>query len=247
MEKIPILLLTMVAVLGVYVLPSVSARFAGSHTIEVNTSKGGIVNLQCASCHTYIWDELNASALANNVITMHQNAAANSSFVGSSGIINLSIAQLDPNDQSRGCKMCHVMARNALNVKGTHTKITIRPCTVCHGNSTDDGLAATMWPFVNVGKKLANSTDGHSKFFVPLDGQTGDLPSSDFDGNYSKGFYACMACHTHVGINFNLVRPNSIDVGLTYTSDGWSLTNASINMSATNTTIASKEPVGLFS
>lgn len=244
MDKMPILLLTMVAVLGVYVLPSVTARFAGSHTMEVNKTAvagSGVFNLKCAQCHTYIADELNATATADNVITAHQNAAANSSFVGPSGQINLS-QTLSSTDTSRACKMCHLMSQNAVNAAGSHTRITIRPCTVCHGNSTDNGLATTVYPDANIGKKLANSTDVHRVFFLPLESETSDLASADYSGNYTKGFYACLACHTHVGINFRFVRPNSIDVGLSYTSVGWNLTNATLNMSATNTTIRSRPP-----
>jgi hypothetical protein len=244
MDRAPILFLTMVIVMGAYVLPSVTARFAGSHTMELNHTEGvegsGTLNLKCANCHTYIDDELNATANADMVITAHLNAAANTNFTGPNGEINLT-SNLDPNDASRACKMCHVLSQNSVNIAGSHTKVAIRPCTVCHGNSTDTGLAYSDFGTAgDMGRKLANSTDGHRNFFVPLDTTTSDLGNLDASGNYSNGYFACLACHTHVGVNFRFERPNSYDLNLTY--DGTWTGSKAANNSATNVTIRSRSP-----
>ena len=55
-------LLMGMVVVGVYVLPSVTAKFQGSHTMEFNASSNGVTNasgMDCGACHTYVQSELN--------------------------------------------------------------------------------------------------------------------------------------------------------------------------------------------
>jgi hypothetical protein len=80
----------------------------------------------------------------------------------------------------------------------------------------------------------------HSKFFLPLEGKAspyvsenenlagGCLAATDtwnctvglYSGsaNYTTGFYACLGCHTHLGLNKRVTRPNKMYVNFTYTT-----------------------------
>ena len=59
------LLLLAMVVVGIYVLPSVTARFAGSHTMEVNTSAGS-GGMSCGECHQYILLQAACPQVLNN-------------------------------------------------------------------------------------------------------------------------------------------------------------------------------------
>lgn len=247
-----------IIVVGVYVLPGVVATFAGSHSMEVNTTntfddnpdfyklgvcfgycheeEEKIENFpRCTECHPYILAELNATALSRNVLSAHTPPAQQT----------LSSADSDVN---YACIMCHHPPR--IDFTGSHTKVGVVPCTYCHGNSTDPGIFnfvtlgvdhpstitnKTAW----VGPQLANSADMHSNWFKEMEGSTFDGPNA----NFTTGFYVCMACHTHIGMNMKISRPQAFNINITRTELGISIGGPVINYS-TETVIYAQRAKG---
>ena len=66
----------LIAVVSIYVLPQVVAKFAGSHTAEVNPT-GTVDALDCVACHANILSELNFSTESQRVYQVHKDAAGN--------------------------------------------------------------------------------------------------------------------------------------------------------------------------
>ena len=255
-----VLLLIAVLVLGIYVLPSATAKFAGSHTWEFNASTG-VTGLKCGKCHVYIVSEINnsnAKALAGNAITAHLNASNATEYIGKGKPLNFSGpgATWDAT-YDNVCWMCHVVEGGA-SVSGTHTRVTIRVCTDvdCHGNynnQSDDGGTVTscdIWgeDHCNVTGRINNTADAHRNFYYPLTRYTSPYGNEN-GGQYDYGFVACLACHTHVGLDLNFTRPNKLSArfnltamtGSTQTSP-WNITKLEVNTSSTNTTVGGKAP-----
>ncbi len=264
-SRTSILMLLAIAVVGIYVLPAVTARFAGTHSVEFNTTDR-IGALQCEKCHDYIISEFGASDASMDVLSTHLLAAAEPGYVNDSGILNITETGSFASDANRSaCMLCHLITRNVtggLNV--THTKITIRVCTddQCHGAGVEDvgqttvgGVTGYTWASdaLNVTQKLAQPEDVHSKFFIPLDGERSNYVDQqgvgDGSGNYSRGFLACMACHTHLGVSFNLTRPTGIIFNFTTNLDsggmilGFSFDTMSLNQ--TNQTVGAIKGQGV--
>jgi len=211
------MLLLALLVLGIYVLPSVTARFAGSHTMEVNTTTGGPQNMACGQCHGYIVDELNATTKSDYVVYQHMVAAGASTV-------------------STVCKFCHT---TSTVIDGSHTQVTIKPCTdsTCHGNESSTEITR------NITGRLNNTADVHRGWYQGMESTTDPLGRVDASGTALKaGYYTCLGCHTHVGVAFNVTRPNSYNVTMTISgaSSDWVIVNnvAIGSETATNTSDA---------
>ncbi len=227
-----VLMLLAIAVVGIYVLPSVTARFAGSHTMEVNKTLG-MTGLDCAKCHSYIFDELNASASSQGVLGAHRGAALNDAFVYN--VTDGGTATLDTDnsgviEDSELCQFCH---RAKETITGAHTQVYVRVCTDtdCHGawklpngtvaNDTYMGSSGDRnWEYTAayIGQKLANTTvEPHANWFRGMWQQNSTYIWEDEAAqgtNYRTDYYACLACHTHVGMTIKLTRPNTLVINI---------------------------------
>jgi hypothetical protein len=241
------LLLIAVFILGIYVLPSAVAKYAGSHTWELNET-GGVTSLQCGKCHTYIKNEITAG-VTNDAMNAHLNASNNSNYVGIGKLINITNTPTGSLDDV--CWMCHIQELDA-TLSGGHTKVVIRACTDsdCHGDTTGTG-ACTVFPTgfgggvntsCNVTGNLNSSTDAHWNFYRPLTGLTSSIGNED-GGNYDMGFIACIGCHTHTGLDLNITRPQKLSLSLNLTSvtAGFNLTSLTVNYSNMTSSVGGKE------
>ncbi len=200
-QNVPLLLLALL-VIGVYVLPSIVATFAGSHTTEFNASVY-VKGLQCPDCHEYIWDELSLTDESRNVLQAHRNAAGNGSKVGNYTTNWLSM-DLDNTTNSSLCYFCHIVQINTSTgepLTPTHTQILVRVCTDldCHGNneSTDN----TAYDAGDIGPDLGNK-NAHERWFDGMS-KYGSTYKNETGANYTKGYWACLGCHTYVEMNIN--------------------------------------------
>ncbi len=246
-----VLMLLAIAVVGIYVLPSVTARFAGSHTMEV--SEDALVEgLMCEKCHTYIIDELYATAPSTDVIVVHLDAANESGYVNSTGILNITDSLGLTLENRSACMLCHLITKDRGGINASHTKITIRVCTdeKCHGQPEDpttlSGYSQYTSPLLNITAKLGADEDVHSKFYNPLEASDSQYVRQDGVA-YKRGFYACLGCHTHVGMEFNLTRPNNIRFSMYKNVTGGEMigfvfNDTSIDVSGNNETTSTKLP-----
>jgi uncharacterized protein YaaQ len=231
-------LLIGVVVVGVYVLPSVTAKFAGSHTMEFNASSTGQTNasgMDCGQCHGYISDELNATGTGgtDRVLQQHINALedtnyANDNTTGSGGFLR--IGNYTGITKTSVCPLCHA---TETRIDGSHTQVVTRVCTDvdCHGyNDTKFGTSAIVYGGQNVTQKLNKSTDVHQGWYTALEAvnsgramaneseysqhSTGGKPA------YGQGYLTCLACHTHFGMNMNISRSQSFNVNISINSAG---------------------------
>jgi hypothetical protein len=233
-------------VLGIYVLPTAVAKFAGSHTWEFNRT-GGVTSIECGKCHTYIKNEINSSDTVD-VMWAHLNASANSSYVGPGLTININNSPSGSLDDV--CWMCHVVQNEFATLGGTHTKVVIRVCTDtdCHGNET--GPYPIFGEAIrNVTGRLNNDADAHYNFYRPLTAWTSAIGQENTSlPNYDQGYISCLTCHTHVGLDLNLTRPQKLSLWMTLISvqTGWNATNLTVNMTNTSSVIGGKEPGSLW-
>ncbi|MFQ5800424.1 MAG: hypothetical protein ACE5HH_01725 [Candidatus Hydrothermarchaeales archaeon] len=223
-------------------MPSAVAKYAGSHTWELNDT-GGAAGLQCGKCHTYIVNEINYSGAVGDVAFVHRNASNYSGYVGSNQLIN--ITYTPSGSLYDVCWMCHVQELDA-TVTGGHTKVVIRACTDgdCHGDQTNSG-SCTLWTDdnrCNVTGNINSSTDAHYNFYRPLTAFNSTIGNED-GGVYDRGYIACLGCHTHVGLDLNLTRPNKLSLTMVLLSTGeWNATSLTVNYSSTNVSVEGKEP-----
>lgn len=233
-SKSALLLLAMVVV-GIYVLPSVTARFAGSHTMEVNTT-GGAQKMACGQCHQYIQDELEAGSQTDSVINAHRNATNDSAYMTALGLDRIAGGATS----AQVCVLCHT---TGAEIDGSHTDVTIRPCdsTFCHDYAaapSTDNLANTTK--LNVSDTLNNSADVHSGWYQAMVDTTDPLARMENGSDaMDAGYYTCLGCHTHVGIAFAVTRPQSINISLTIngSTSGWiNVTSVTVNESDINVT-----------
>lgn len=252
------LILSIVVVSGIYVLPSVIATFAGSHSMEVNTTgtlgdysdfytpgcgychegRNVLKNFpRCTACHEYILNELNATANSRNVLAKHTPPYTPFNEQGRESEVNYA------------CVMCHHPPK--INFAGTHTRVGVVACTYCHGNSTDPGVFdtgneghpakgrpnETAW----VGPKLASSYDGHSNWFKGMETTDSIYSFPGENRSFSAGFYACLACHTHLEMNMKLSRPQAFNVNITINaSGGVSIGGPTLNETSSKETYAQR-------
>ncbi len=255
-----VLMLLAIAVVGIYVLPSVTARFAGSHSMEVNQSDR-VSALDCEKCHDYILTELGATGQATDVLTAHRIAATNVLYVGEDGLLNITANLTDAGlaDANRSaCMLCHLVTRNVTgSLNTTHTHTTIRVCDddQCHGagvqQAGDVSVGGVVVPWatdaLNITEKLLNPADPHKKFYEPLNAVAAyEYVDEQTGQNYTKGFYACLACHTHVGVSFNMSRPTAIGFNMTASFDGADMAGftyeSSFDPGTRNITVAIRQP-----
>jgi hypothetical protein len=206
------MMLLALLVLGIYVLPSVTARFAGSHTMEVNTTLGGPQKMKCGQCHQYIVDELNATNASDYVTGQHMAAALVAT----------------PEDV---CVFCHT---SSTGIAGAHTQVTVKPCTEatsCHGQNVSDYKK-------NVTGRLGDDSDAHSAWYNAM--TTATDPTNRWT---DAGAYTCLGCHTHMGVSFNITRPDEYQLNLTVTYTGAvTVDDLWINTSSTNETQSEASP-----
>lgn len=225
-------LIIAMVVAGIYVLPGVVATFAGSHTWELNQTQpqnSRVLDLKCGECHQYIVNEI---TLGNNnglVGEKHLNASQNASYMNY--VANMTVAT----GYSNMCKLCHF---TNISATGVHTQVIIRPCTwsTCHGNSTDAGQPGFYAQAGAVGPKLGNNTEVHSNWFTALESSptTTNYTSPDGVSNVTMGYYTCLGCHTHVGIDFDITRLNKYV--LTIDKTGTYSASAATNTTSSNQT-----------
>jgi cytochrome c553 len=190
-------LLIILLVLGVYVLPTAFARFAGTHTMEVNKS-AGISGLDCIACHQIIFDELNATAASRATTQAHRNAAGNTSYTRN--WLNMTI---DNTSEVGVCYLCH---RPQTDVINSHTMGVVRACTDldCHGNN------GTVWnntayPSAGQVGRVLGGHNVHEPFFDGMSAYDSRY-INETGSNYTLGFWACLGCHTEVTVTRNLTK-----------------------------------------
>ena len=251
-----VLLLIAVFVLGIYILPSAVAKYAGSHTWELNETSR-VTGLQCGLCHTYIVNEINSS-ITEDVMWKHRNASNNSAFVGPTGVINISFTP--QGNLTDVCWMCHVVQNEYAATTGGHTKVVIRVCTDtdCHGDSSsgdNEGMCEVYTSGLsgansscNITGKISSTVDAHWNFFVPLEAIESSIGRENGSGNYGSGFFACLGCHTHVGMDLNITRPQKVSLWLNLTSitAGFNATQFSVNFTNMTSVVGGKEPGSVF-
>ncbi len=184
------LLIIFLAVMAIYVFPQVLATLAGSHTMEFNATGTG--SLECVKCHSYIFAELNATDDSRSVLQVHRNAAGNESYTRGW------IAQNITNTTDSGvCLLCHLG-----QVQNSHTKVFVRTCIDldCHG--TNESTNNTAYRVGSIGPDLGSKTNVHERWFDSMSGY--DSAYQNETGiNYTKGYWACLGCHTYVRVNIN--------------------------------------------
>lgn len=184
--KTGVLLLLFAIVAGLFIMPELTARFAGSHTMEVGTT--GAEGLKCTKCHEYILDELNATEASQAVYAKHRAAANDTTYT--QDWLNLTI---DNSTEFGVCQMCHLSQLASTNI---HTKAVVRACTdlACHGNNATTNN--TRYAAGNMGP-LLGSKNVHERVFDALSGIDSTY-YSETGAPYSRGFYLCLTCHTEV-------------------------------------------------
>jgi hypothetical protein len=175
----------------------VLAKFAGTHTVEVNQT-GGVQQLRCIECHEYAFDELN-STVAQSVLKKHKNAAGNSTYT-------LSWLQRSLNNQTDEgiCILCHGVIKAYENL--SHTGVVMRVCTDinCHGNN--ETTNNTMYSAGNVGPVLGN-TNAHEEWFDDM-GSYLTRHQNESGANLTRDYYTCLGCHTYTEVDISISRAN---------------------------------------
>lgn len=186
------LLIILLIVVAVYVLPFIIATLAGSHTMEFNVTGAG--SLECAKCHKNILAELNSTGNSRSVLQAHRNAAGNTSYT--TGWLTPNITNTT---DSGVCLLCHLAQ---VQVQGSHTQVLVRACTDldCHG--TNESTNNTAYDVGDVGLDLGNKTNLHERWFDAMSGYYSTY-QNETGANYTKGYWACLGCHTHVEVNIN--------------------------------------------
>jgi D-alanyl-D-alanine carboxypeptidase len=194
MRQITLVLFLLVIVTGVYVLPSVIATFAGGHTMEVNES--GVEALQCTDCHQYILDELNTTK-GRDVYEAHKSAAENTTYT--QNWLNMTINET--REKERTCYLCHQPQMPI----ASHTQTVVRACTDldCHG--TNESTNNTAYYAGNAGPRLGNQTNVHERWFDGMSGYDSTYVNES-NINYTKGYWACLGCHTNVEVSMNVTK-----------------------------------------
>lgn len=152
------------------------------------------------------------------------------------------------------CLMCHIVENQNIGIYGGHTRTTIRACTDgdCHGEHKNPTVMSNkVYDFgqtVNITAKLNSSSDAHKNFYRPLSEKasnytmedTTDTKDTTDDATYSAGFLACLGCHTHVGVQMQIQRPNIYKFNMS-TTDGvsWSVPEAPTANNTNFTTVIS--------
>lgn len=193
--RLTTLLVVALIIIGIYLLPTLAATFAGSHTMEVNQTTG-VEALRCTECHAYAFDELN-STIAQQVLQKHKNAAGNTTYTQSWLQRNLN------NQTTEGvCYLCHSVIKAYENE--SHTGVVVRVCTDinCHGNN--ETTNNTMYDVGNVGPILGGK-NAHEEWFDGMSNYT-TRHQNETLYNYTKGFFTCLGCHTEVEVEKYVIK-----------------------------------------
>jgi hypothetical protein len=96
----------------------------------------------------------------------------------------------------------------------------------------------------NITEKLSTGTDAHSGWYSSMNSINSSYAkanSSENGGNYTTGFYACLACHTNMGMSMNISRPQIFNINITTLSDMTINVSApEVNFSVMNNTFSLK-------
>lgn len=229
-------MLTSMVVAGIYVMPDIAATFAGGHTWELNKSLSAgsrVQTLQCGDCHQYIVSEMENAGGGANVFTAHLSAANGSFNAGFMGSLQLTRNATNKYDM---CIMCHTAN---ISVTGAHTMVIVRPCTStsCHGNATASGNSLMSQAAREAGPRLGNtSAEVHSSWFTNLTDNTLGSYTSDTGKRLTNDYYACLGCHTHVGVDFDIRRPNKYVLNIS--RDGAYDVNVTVNSTSQNQSVS---------
>lgn len=199
-------LLIITIIMGIYVLPSVFARFAGTHTMEINQTEG-IASFECQKCHQILHDELTATDAAGNTTQAHLNAAGNSSYT--TGWLSMTI------DNTTDYGICHFCHRPQAEMASSHTQTIVRACTDtdCHGNNdtTNNTAYPTAGQVGNIlgatwgGGQEVTSGNVHAPWFNGMSNYVHRY-QNETGTNYTLDYYACLACHTDVTVIRNTTK-----------------------------------------
>jgi hypothetical protein len=187
------ILIIFIVVASIYVLPLITARFAGSHTAEFNATSGPAA-MECTGCHSNILSELQATTESQRVFQIHADAAGNTSYVR-----DFLTSNITNSTDSNVCMLCHLAQTR---ITDSHTQLVVRACTDldCHGNNATTNN--TGYPTTgNVGIKLGE-TNAHERWFDALSG-TDSLNRNETGDYYSHSFWTCLGCHTGVGVDID--------------------------------------------
>ena len=206
-----ILIVVIIATIGILVLPSTISLFQGSH-LWYNLSGG--YGEKCLKCHADIYDEMTQSSYHDTVD-------------GSSGV------------SGRECYVCHranvsiVYANATTGQPGqeAHAASTIQ-CGYCHFNSSNPFNAPVAGGF---GKSdLASDSGSEAAHLSFLQGAI----------NSTLGYgenEACIACHTPVGVKFNITVPTQFNItarnSISGSSSYWNITAITLEDTITYTEI----------
>ncbi len=189
-----LMFLMIVAVIG---LPTMSARFAGTHTIERNKT-AVVKGLDCIGCHEYIWDELSATEDSRAVRDAHKRAVGNDSYTVDQFYMNISAYGLTSDTNHVLCYLCHVGALNASGdpLSPSHTQTTIRACADWHCHGLNESTNNTGYGVGNMTALLAVK-NVHERVFDSLN-SVNSLYVNETGANYTRGFFFCLVCHTEL-------------------------------------------------
>jgi hypothetical protein len=245
-------------VVGVYVLPSVTAKFQGSHTMEFNASSNGISNasgMDCGACHSYIQTELNATGEGgtDRVLTQHINALNNGLYANDDntdvGFLNIGNFSIALTETGKVCPLCHSAESS---IDGSHTQVVTRVCTDrdCHGYNVSNNARTPVYEGQNVTAKINGSlsNDVHGGWYSALQEVESNRPKANesdpghWTTNYGQGYLTCLACHTHFGMNINVTRPQSFNINISIAANGdVTIPGVEINQTDRNTTLSIKD------
>ncbi len=172
------LIVSGVAILAIYAVLSLSATFAGVHTIEVNATAGPR-GLPCAQCHPYIRDELGAGP----ALTAHLRAANNTNYttyLAAGGIAYNSTA----NESYNG----------AVQLRPVVYSVDFRDDTLGDNATYDEGDAAYFYNTTGnrTWEKALWSVTGGT--FSPTGVTSRESLDLDSSGTVEAG-EACLLCH----------------------------------------------------
>lgn len=191
----PILIVFLI-VAAAYILPQVVATFTGTHTMEVNAT--GASSLTCTGCHGVILAELNATPRSREVFQAHRNAAGNTTYTS-----NWLTSEITNTTDSDVCLLCHLAE---FEVGGSHTQVIIRACTDvdCHGNNETSNNSLYPTATGNASAMLSGE-NVHSRWFDEMSGYNSSA-RNETGANYTTSYWACMGCHTEVGMDINVTE-----------------------------------------
>ncbi|HUV82983.1 MAG TPA: hypothetical protein VMW53_07925 [archaeon] len=210
--------------IGLFVLPSTLSMFAGQHAWY--NPNPNIEGIPCEKCHVLEQSELMGTNGPHS-LTYASLVNTSANYSGTPGANGSTVFWGSETDITTRCFGCHQVGANFsagsdyasyntnwdTNRNISHAAIVIE-CIDCH-----------PW----VAHELENSDEAHRPFYVSLNETTAVNGTSLLKGANE----ACIACHTHVGVNISWQRASYLSFNATVnTSTG--LFNITYNTSDTN-------------